>query len=180
MPTDERVLRRAVLAGDDAAWRALYDESFERLRVFVLWRSGGLHELADDVIQDTWLIAVRRIRRFDPNQGSFLGWLRGIAINVLRNQLRARRKRRTAPLRDEFAVAAPPTADRDRAERLADALLDLSERYESVLRAKYLEGQSVADIAATWKETPKAIESLLTRARNALREAYKRRESSDE
>jgi DNA-directed RNA polymerase specialized sigma24 family protein len=35
-----------------------------------------------------------------------------------------------------------------------------------------LDGQSVAEIAATWNETEKAVESLLTRARAAFREAY--------
>jgi DNA-directed RNA polymerase specialized sigma24 family protein len=37
---------------------------------------------------------------------------------------------------------------------------------------KYLEGRSVADIAAERGESPKATESLLTRAREAFRQAY--------
>ena len=43
---------------------------------------------------------------------------------------------------------------------------------KAVLRAKYLDGRSMAEIAAAWGETPKAVESLLTRARQAFREAY--------
>ncbi|HZU36779.1 MAG TPA: RNA polymerase sigma factor, partial [Gemmataceae bacterium] len=93
----ERALRRAVLAGDEAAWRTWYAESYERLHAYVCWRSGGTPDLAEDVLQETWLTAVRRIRSFDPLQGSFLGWLRGIAANVLRNHLRARRLRHTQP-----------------------------------------------------------------------------------
>ena len=55
-------------------------------------------------------------------------------------------------------------SDRDRAgRRVARALAALPERYEAVLRAKYLDGQSVADIATAGGETPKAVESLLTR-----------------
>ena len=41
-------------------------------------------------------------------------------------------------------------------------LSQLPERYEAVLRAKYLDGQSVAAVAEAWNETPKAVESLLT------------------
>ena len=37
---------------------------------------------ADEVVQETWLVAVRRVRSFDPGQASFLAWLRGIAANV--------------------------------------------------------------------------------------------------
>jgi RNA polymerase sigma-70 factor (ECF subfamily) len=48
----------------------------------------------------------------------------------------------------------------------------LPPHYEEVLRCKYLDGQSVADIALAWNESPKAVESLLTRARHAFREAY--------
>jgi hypothetical protein len=41
-----------------------------------------------------------------------------------------------------------------------------------VLQAKYEERLSVIEIARRWKATPKAIESLLVRARNAFRQAF--------
>ena len=44
--------------------------------------------------------------------------------------------------------------------------------YEAVLRAKYLDRQTVEEIAAARGETMKAVESLLSRARQAFREAY--------
>ncbi len=46
-----------------------------------------------------------------------------------------------------------------------------------MLRAKYLDGLSVAEIAAARGETTKAIESLLSRARQAFRKAYRGDES---
>ena len=52
------------------------------------------------------------------------------------------------------------------------ARAELPERYEAVLRMKYLERMSVADMAAARGETEKAVESLLSRAREAFREAY--------
>jgi RNA polymerase sigma-70 factor (ECF subfamily) len=169
----ERGLRSAVLAGDEDAWRTWYEESFAGLYAYVLWRCAGLRELADDAVQETWLIAVRRIRRFRPERGSFAGWLCGIAANVLRNQVR--RARRTRSLTPEHAAGTAvddAQRRRDLAERIARALAALPERYEAVLQAKYLDRRSVAEIAAAWQETPKAIESLLTRARQAFREAY--------
>ena len=45
---------------------------------------------------------------------------------------------------------------------------------EEVLRAKYLDGFSVAEIAAKWNETPKAVESLFGRAREKFRKLYDR------
>jgi RNA polymerase sigma-70 factor (ECF subfamily) len=171
----ERGLRDAVLAGDERAWRTLYDESFAGLYAYVLWRCAGLRDRADEAVQETWLTAVRRVGRFDLDAGSFAGWLHGIAANVLRNQFRRhqRRERQRRPLSDETPAVPDAERDRlDRAERIAAALNALPDRYEAVLRAKYLEGRSVADIALDVRETPKAIESLLSRARQAFRDAY--------
>lgn len=170
----ERGLRDAVAAGDEAAWRAWYEAEYAPLEAYVLWRCGGARDLADDVLQDTWLTAVRRVRRFDPTAGSFHGWLCGIAANVLRNHLRSRRRRagRQEPLHGEAEKEDSAAGDRERPERIAAALADLPERYESVLRMKYLDRRSVAEIAAQTGETEKAVESLLGRARAAFREAY--------
>ena len=139
----------------------------------MLWRCAGLRDRADEAVQDTWLTAVRRIGRFDPDAGSFAGWLRGIAANVLRNQFRRERVRRPSERLSDLADDSGRLCDPARqAERIAAALSALPNRYEAVLRAKYLDGRSVADIAAESGETSKAVESLLTRARQAFRDAY--------
>jgi RNA polymerase sigma-70 factor, ECF subfamily len=170
----ERGLRDAVAAGDERAWRAWYEEEYAPLKAYVVWRCAGMCDLADDVLQETWLAAVRRVRHFDPEAGSFQGWLCGIAANVVRNQLRSRRRRaaRQEPLPSDVPGTNPAPADRERAERVAAALAALPERYEAALRLKYLDRQSVAEMAAAWGETEKAVESVLSRARAAFREAY--------
>jgi RNA polymerase sigma-70 factor (ECF subfamily) len=165
----ERALWHAVLAGDDRAWRAWYEASFEPLYAYVLWRCAGLRDVADEIVQETWLTAVRRLSKFDPERASFLTWLRGIAANLVRNHFRKEKRRPTQRLAI-IDLPAPMSADRDQAERIAQALAGLLEQYEAVLRAKYLEQQSVAEIAAARNESVKAVESLLTRARQALRE----------
>jgi RNA polymerase sigma-70 factor, ECF subfamily len=171
----EHALRRAVRAGDAAAWQVWYDECFAGLDAYVLWRCGQLRDHADEVVQDTWLIAVRRIATFDPERASFGVWLRGIAGGVLRNRFRlaARRQRLRPPAVD---LVAPPADEalqrREQAEQVARALCALPERHEAMLRARYLEGRCVADIAAQTNETVKAVESLLSRARHAFRAAY--------
>jgi RNA polymerase sigma-70 factor (ECF subfamily) len=171
----ERELRRAVLAGEEFAWRTLYDDAFAGLYAYVLWRSGGLRDRADEVTQETWLTAIRRLRAFDPSAGSFAAWLRGIAVNVMRNHFRSetRRARRTQSLASEPLALEE---SRDQAELIAAALAALPEHYEAVMRMKYLESRSVADIAAERGESLKTVESLLTRARETFRQAYLRLE----
>lgn len=174
----ERGLWSAVLAGDERAWRTWYEASFDELHAYVSWRCAGLRDLADEVVQETWLTAVRRIGGFDPERGSFVAWLCGFAANILRNQLRrrARDHRRNQSLNGELLVPDAAKEENEQAERIASALAALPERYEAALRAKYLDQHSVAQIAEDWQETPKAIESLLTRARLAFREAYLKQE----
>ncbi|MBS0201907.1 MAG: sigma-70 family RNA polymerase sigma factor [Planctomycetes bacterium] len=173
----EQTWRAAVLAGDERAWRAWYDESFEPLRAFVVWRLARQPVSTDEVLQETWLIAVRRMKDFDPRQGAFLDWLRGIAGNLIRNLVRQQQST-TFTL---ATVAANTTATvetgmqweaDERAARVSAALLALPEHYAAVLRAKYLDQQSVAEIAEAWNQTAKGIESLLTRARLAFREQF--------
>lgn len=170
----ERGLHSAVLAGDEHAWRAWYDESYAPLDAYVLWRCAGLRDLADDIVQETWLTAVRRIGAFDPAQAAFITWLRGIAANLLRNHWRRQRQPLAASHR-----STDDCAKRDQAEHIAKVLAGLPERYEAVLREKYLEQQSVEEVARQWNESPKAIESLLSRARQAFRGAFGLAESEE-
>lgn len=165
--------RAAVLAGDERAWQEWYDATYDDLRAYAHWRCAGLHQTAEEVVQDTWLTAVRRVRDFDPLKGGFRSWLFGIAANVVRGQLRAATAARQRVVALTIVAAAAPVHDpQERAVRIARTLADLPPRQEQVLRSKYLEQMSVQAIADAWGESPKAIESLLTRARQAFREAY--------
>ena len=175
----EEILRRAVLAGDESAWREWYTEVFDELDRFIVWRCGGCRHDADEVVQETWLTAVRQIRSFQPQQGSFLAWLRGIAANVRRNHLRRTRRlsNRESNTGEEFVDAAQSdeaSDEQERCQQIAAVFDSLLERQESVLRAKYFDGLSVAEIATAWNESSKAIESLLSRARDAFRERFER------
>ncbi|MGL4463522.1 MAG: RNA polymerase sigma factor [Planctomycetia bacterium] len=173
----EAMLRRAVLAGDEAAWRRWYDEQYEPLRRFAQWRCGRRADWTDEVVQETWLTAVRRIAAFDPNQASFADWLRGIAVNHLRNLLRGRNRRCEEPLPDTVVDPRGAEVD-DESAAVAETLDRLSAKHEAVLRAKYLDGWSVARIASEWCESEKAVESLLTRARAAFRDGHRRPDDS--
>jgi RNA polymerase sigma-70 factor (ECF subfamily) len=173
----EHRLRAAVLAGDEAAWRAWYDTTAPGVRSYVHWRCGGLTEMADEIVQETWLTAVRRVRAFHPDRGPFAGWLCGIAANLIRNYLRSRRPC-TRPCEVLESTPRCRSESDDTGDRVARALSDLPPHYEAVLRAKYLDGLSVRAIAADRAESPKAVESLLTRARQAFRDAYQAEESA--
>lgn len=84
-------------------------------------------------------------------------------------EIRGRLEALTASASDRPDVAL----DRQEVARLVRLTLDyLPTRYGDVLEWKYLEGLAVADIAQRLRSTPKAAESLLTRARAAFREGF--------
>jgi RNA polymerase sigma-70 factor (ECF subfamily) len=163
------------LAGDDDAWRAGYDAAFPTVRTYVYWRCAGLTALADDVLQETWMTAVRRIADFAPDRGTFANWVCGIAGNVARNTVRNHRRRVAKVEALHGDCSSPTQPDRlERSERTARALSELPEHYERALRDKYVQNLSVAEMAEARGDSNKAVESLLSRAREAFRDAYER------
>ena len=57
-------------------------------------------------------------------------------------------------------------------ELVNTTMSQLPPHYREALEAKYLTGRSVRDMAAVWSISEKAVESLLTRARQAFRVAF--------
>ena len=174
--TRERTLRSAALGGDEPAWAELYHSAYDIVFRYAVWRCGGRADLAEDVVQEAWLLAARRLRAFDPDRGRFAAWVCGLAANAARTAVRTRLRatRRIAAVR----VPAAEPGDHD-PELVAVVLADLPAEYEAVLRAKYFDQQSVHEIAAERGKSLKAVESLLTRAREAFRTAYGRLGGTD-
>lgn len=174
-------LRDALLTGDREAAEDFFRRHLETLYEFVHYRVGGDRAAAEDLVQDTFLTAIDRLRAFD-GRSSLHGWLCGIA----RNKIRAHR-RRLRPVRMEDVLAeADPEIEAillaiDR-EPLPDAVLEREETkelvgatlsslppdYREVLVAKYVEELSTAEIAARAGRNEKAAESTLARARAAF------------
>jgi RNA polymerase sigma-70 factor (ECF subfamily) len=176
---DERILRDAVLRGDEAAWRILCDRYFDAIFAYVHWKGRLPPERAEEIVQESWMIAVRAIRKYDPARSTFGTWLRGIANNVLRNEMRKTgREAFIAWDEAEGAEPAAKTPEHEPAESVAAVLRSLPDDYRAVLTAKYCDGLAVTEIAAVSGRTPKAVESLLTRARDAFRREWSKPRSN--
>lgn len=109
--------------------------------------------------------------RGDPTDlGAAGAWLRGIAFRLHQS---ARRKLRPVSMAPEElpepAALAGAEEDDERREVLAAAFKELKPQHQSILRMKYLEETSAADVAALLGITTRAAESRLQEARTALR-----------
>jgi len=177
---------RRILAGDEAAFRALFDEYFPRLYRFALARLGGNREHARELVQLTFCKAFERLDSY-RGESSLYGWFCQICRNCIADQGRDRMREldyRTgaeedATLEQILESLRAPAADEPesqlwRAElvHLIQTALDcLPGHYSDVLEWKYVDGLSVKEIGDRLAIGPKAAESCLTRARAAFRDA---------
>ena len=74
-------------AGDKTAWDTLVDAYWQRLFGYAL-RATGNAELAQDLVQETFLRIVQRLGRYD-DQGKFEAWLFRILVNLVRDHGRS-------------------------------------------------------------------------------------------
>jgi RNA polymerase sigma-70 factor, ECF subfamily len=164
---------QAAAAGEPAAVRRLLDEAGPIVYGYVFARVGGNDEVAADIVQDTFVEAMRGADGFRGDAAAST-WLCAIASRRLarhyeaeRRQTEARRGLQAVPAVDDSGEM-DAVADRDAVVR---ALGRLAPDHRHVLVLKYLDGKPVADIADELGRTRVQIQSLLQRARDALRVA---------
>jgi RNA polymerase sigma-70 factor (ECF subfamily) len=100
--TDEELIRR-VQGGDAAALTELYDRYAGYVFAIAI-RILGDRELAEEVVQDTFLSCWRRADSYQPARGRVASWLIGIARHRAIDSLRSRpsqdRRREAASFSD--------------------------------------------------------------------------------
>lgn len=167
----ERSLASRILEGDDAAFNELYQRYVPRLFQFIYYALSGDREQTEDVLQETMLAAVRSLRRY-RGDSSLYTWLYAIARNKIGDHIRRQKRRGPQPvelpvdLRERSPGVESRVIDRYQVQQALDAL---PADYRVALLGKYYEGFSVAELAQVMGRSEKAVESLLTRARNAFR-----------
>jgi RNA polymerase sigma-70 factor (ECF subfamily) len=92
VPRDETALVREVAAGSQDALAALYDRHADAVYAASI-RLTSDRQVAEEVVQETFLALWNRAEIFDPNTGSLAAWLHTIARNRTVDRLRAAGRR---------------------------------------------------------------------------------------
>lgn len=181
-------------AGDVDAWQRLIVHYHSALYRAVAARIGpGLrqHLDPDDVLQQAYVAAFRAVAdcRFVGPAG-FYKWLERIALNQLKDAQRALRRQKRDIVREARAGPDLSASCPDLIQRLAasettpsrqiardeavaavlSCLARLSAEQRAIVRLRYLEGRSVADVAACLGKTEGAVHMLCHRGLKAMRE----------
>jgi RNA polymerase sigma-70 factor (ECF subfamily) len=128
---------------------------------------------ADEIAQDAFLRVWTAAASFDPHVGRFTTWLYRIVINLSLDRLRRPMHRPLEEAGDPPAQDPEPVAVIIAAEQrrlVAQALAALPPRQRAALALFHMEGLSGREAAEAMKVSEKAFESLLIRARAALRQ----------
>lgn len=160
---------RLVTADDDVV--VVYDRTAPELYRYASRLTGGDRQQTQDLVQDTYLHLLQRVRdgRVDAKRIE-IGWLIQSCRQRYLEQVRGQRRRRKREQRlgglrittnHELSAGGDVTA----------ALASLTPEHRTALVLRYVDDLPVRDIARTLGRSVRATESLLVRARAALRDS---------
>jgi RNA polymerase sigma-70 factor (ECF subfamily) len=173
-PVTEDTLADGFRAGDEEALRLAYDRFGGA--VFHL-ASRGLANLADaeDVVQATFVAAWLGRQTFDPERGSLLGWLLGIARRKVVDRLRAAaREERVADTVRRLGEPPPDSAPDRVVERLvlADELAHLPAEQRRALELAFYDDLTHVQIAAVTGQPLGTVKSHIRRGMTRLKQRW--------
>jgi RNA polymerase sigma-70 factor (ECF subfamily) len=184
--SEDRKLVSRLVKGDERAFDFFVDEYYPRLYRFAYSRVGRDADVAQDIVQNTFSNVIRKIGSY-RGEAALFTWLCSFCRYEIAAYWRQQGKRPTevelledspqarAALESLGAVNDGTMArfEREELARMVWAVLDhLPIHYGNALHWKYIQGHSVREIASRLGTSPKAAESLLTRARQAFRDGF--------
>jgi RNA polymerase sigma-70 factor (ECF subfamily) len=152
----------AARAGDRGAFGGLYRRYAPMVHGLLLARVP--YGEVDDLVQDVFLIALRRLAAL-RDAGAFGPWIAMIARNRAVDYYRSTRE--TLELPDHLCSAPHPEGE---ARTVLAAIGSLSEAYRETLVLRLVEGMSGPEIAARTGLTPASVRVNLHRGMKQLRE----------
>ncbi len=180
----EYLLIQASVAGNRAAFEVLIQKYRERL-ICSLQASGKLPSDAEDIASLAFLRAFQRLHQF-LGQSSFYTWLYRIALNEADHLQRQKPNISLETLtRGDEAILPVAFAEQDRVadaldERVLKSQMDeaidrIPKPYRQILRGHFLRGISYEALAKQLKIPPGTVSSRLSKAKELLRLAWKRK-----
>jgi RNA polymerase sigma-70 factor, ECF subfamily len=174
--TEEQALVGKAKRGDKDALGKLWDSATPKLFGYLVNVTHD-QELAEDMLQTTWLHALKALPKFQQqNRGGFSAWLFAIARNECKQHWR-KTKQETAFANGEYEKTnitreSSDHADTENTLLVEQVLNSLSEDDKELLRLRYIADLPVADIGKILNINFVAVRVRLhraiTRARLAL------------
>lgn len=182
MEENDAVVVAQVLAGDRDAFREVVERHSQTL-FRLAYRMTGNEQDAEDVVQETFLRAYRRLNKFEA-RSSFSTWLYRIAVNCSLDQSRKRRQQDERQLEPNPELPDPmqtlpstdPSTERlvlsaEVRKKVEATLNDLTEKERAAFVLRHYEGMSIEEVARAMGLRANAAKNNIFRAVQKLRRA---------
>ncbi len=170
-PAGERALLARLAAGDELAYRELYEQYAPGLMRLLMGVVKN-RSLAEEILQETFVAAFKHVASF-RGEARLATWLAGIALRRAFNSVRDDGRRlRALPAPDSECSAPSPEhwlGDRDLTRKIL-ALLEEMEPAKKLALLLQAEGYTAAEIAEVTGEPRGTVLSRLSRGRAELAE----------
>ena len=157
-------------------FRAFYDQALPRIYGYLHDRCGGDPMVAEELTQQTFVAALRERSRFD-GRSEPMTWLTAIARHKLVDHFRRlerEERRRVRLVAREIQVDPDPHSWNrvDERSTVLRVLASMPVNQRTVLVLHYADGLTIREMAHELGKSESAVESLMTRARDAFRRSY--------
>jgi RNA polymerase sigma factor (sigma-70 family) len=149
-------------------WLKIYRETVHPLYGYMAKRTGGIKELTEDIVQESYLRALDSWKR-KTLPDSPLAWLKRVAHNILIDYLRQKRWDRKVGIDSNPDTENPTSKDAFKSLEIFMAISSLGRKKAKILEAFYFDGMSIKEIANTMNISERAVEGQLRRARQSLK-----------
>jgi len=161
---------------DPEVFEKIYNEYKVKLYNFLILKVNGDRLLAEEILSDTIYSALQSAPKI-KDKDRIQSWLYQIARRRFYDHLRAKYKNRKIEdsIRSQASQEKSDEAGEDeKIVTMKTAMDNLRPLYRELVRLKYIDDKSQIEIAAIVKKSRSSVESLLFRAREALKEEIKR------
>ncbi len=171
---------------DPAAIEQWFRRYADAVFTFIYYKVGRDKELAQDIVQDTFLEGITKMAQYDPKKASMYMWLLFLSRNHIKKALRAKKRSLTNTCvyvpdskylnycRNLASEVIPEDIihTQEIAELVQITLGDIPAGYSEVLKLHYYNGDSIKKIADFRQITEGAAKVLLHRARKSFEKAF--------
>jgi RNA polymerase sigma-70 factor (ECF subfamily) len=162
--TDWVGLVREIAAGDQVALHGLYERS-HRLVFTLLMRITSSRETAEELTLEVFHDVWRRAYRYDPREGTVLGWL------MNRARFRALDRLRSEPRMKRAEATREPAEFEDERRALRSALDTLTPEERQVIETAFFSELTHAEVAIRLKESLEVVRTRMRSGLHKLRQA---------
>lgn len=173
------LIQRAKL-GEKEAFGKLYELYVDRLYRYCFFRVGNNRELAEDLVQSSFIKAWEKIDTFGKGlpagrQGSFQAWLYTITRNTLVDHIRSDKQNVSIDetFADEKQELEEHVHKKMEVEKVMKAVKYLTDEQQELIILKFIEDLSNKEIAKILGKKEDAIRAMQYRALQELRKILK-------